>query len=178
MNHVMIDLETLGVASNSVITTISAVQFDLATGELGKEFEIALNIQEQVDNGGIIDMDTIVWWFSQDEEAIKSLFKLKKTSVLTALIAFDEYLKSLNIPLNNIKLWGNGVGFDNVILRNLYSRHHRLFSLPYWCDNDVRTLVTLGNIDTRDFKFEGIKHYGIDDCKHQIKYCVVAYKGL
>jgi hypothetical protein len=55
--------------------------------------------------------------------------------------------------------------FDNVMVRNLYKRHNVDFILPYWCDTDVRTLVTLANIDTRDFPFKGIKHYGIDDCK-------------
>ena len=34
----MIDIETLGTGVNAVITSISAVQFDLATGETGKEF--------------------------------------------------------------------------------------------------------------------------------------------
>ena len=50
--------------------------------------------------------------------------------------------------------------------------------LPYWCDRDVRTIVSLGKIDTRDFKFTGVKHSTIDDCLHQINYCKVAYNNF
>lgn len=174
----MMDIETLSTDSNGVITTISAVQFDLETGSIGKEFEIALNIKQQVDTNGIIDISTVVWWFSQDIKAITAMLRLDKQDVGFALLAFNNWLKSLEQPVKDMKLWGNGVSFDNVMIRNLYKRYEVEFVLPYWCDNDVRTLVTLGNIDTRDFKFEGIKHCGIDDCKHQIKYCHTAYKGL
>jgi hypothetical protein len=178
MNNIMLDIETLSTDSNGVITTISAVQFDLVTGDIGESFEIALKISEQVDKGAIIDIPTVVWWMSQSEEAIIAMLRLKKQDVNLALLAFNNWISSLNIQINNMKLWGNGVSFDNVMVRNLYKRHDIAFILPYWCDNDVRTLVTIGNIDTRDYKFEGVKHNGIDDCKHQIKYCHAAYKGL
>lgn len=178
MRHVMMDIETLSTNSNGVITTISAVQFDLETGSIGKEFEIAIKVPQQVEKGAVIDIDTVSWWFSQDTKAIIAMLRLSKQDVEFALLAFNNWLKSLEQPVNEMKLWGNGVSFDNVMVRNLYKRHKIEFALPYWCDNDVRTLVTLGNIDARNFKFEGVKHYGIDDCKHQIKYCHTAYKGL
>lgn len=178
MKHIMMDIETLSTNSNGVITTISAVQFNLETGKIGKQFETAIVIDEQVDDGAIIDIDTVVWWMSQDEEAIKAMLRIPKVSVGKALLDFNDWIKSLKQPINDIKLWGNGVSFDNVMVRNLYKRSNIEFALPYWCDNDVRTLVTLGNIDTRNYKFDGIKHNGIDDCKHQIKYCHSAYKGL
>jgi len=178
MKHIMLDIETLSTNSNGVVTTISAVQFDLETGKIGAEFDIALKIDQQVKQGAIVDIDTAVWWFSQDIKAITAMLRLKKQDVEFALIAFNNWISSLGIPVNDIKLWGNGVSFDNVMIRNLYKRHNIAFIAPYWCDNDVRTLVTLGNIDTRNFEFNGIKHYGIDDCKHQIKYCNTAYKGL
>ena len=179
MTNVMVDLETLGTDSNSVIISISAVAFDLSTGKTGKEFEVGINLLEQALNGGIIDTDTIKWWASQDEKAKKSLTNIKAETIEKALEAFNKYLlNAVNCESNDIKLWGNGSGFDNVLIRNLYRRSNIKFALPYWCDNDVRTLVTLANINTRNFEFKGIKHNGIDDCKHQINYCVKAYGDL
>ena len=178
MIHIMLDIETLSTNSNGVITTISAVQFDLASGKMGKTFETAIKIKDQTDKGAVIDIDTVVWWMSQDTDAIISMLRIEKQNVDYALIEFNNWIASLGVVFNNVKLWGNGVSFDNVMVRNLYKRHDVKFILPYWCDNDVRTLVTIGGIDTRNFKFEGIKHNGIDDCKHQIRYCHAAYKGL
>lgn len=178
MKHIMLDIETLSTNSNGVITTISAVQFNLESGTIGKSFEIAIDIKEQVANGAVVDIDTVVWWMSQSNEAIASMLRLKKTSVALALLQFNQWIKDLGYAINDMKLWGNGCTFDNVMVRNLYKRHNADFILPYWCDIDVRTLVTLANIDTRDFPFKGVKHYGIDDCKHQINYCMEAYKTL
>jgi len=179
MKHIMVDIETLGTNSNSAVVSISAVAFDLESGKLGKQFEVGINILEQILYGGIIDNDTVQWWSTQSEEAKGSLVNLDTVSVKGALDAFNRWIAdTISVDFKDAKLWGNGVGFDNVIIRNLYSRHDKHFVLPYWCDNDVRTLVTLGNINTRDFKFSGTKHNGIDDCKHQINYCAVAYKGL
>jgi hypothetical protein len=178
MKHIMMDIETLSTNSNGAITTISAVQFNLESGKIGKTFEIAIKLDEQVKQGAVIDTDTVIWWMSQDDEAIKAMLRIKKVTVAKALTDFNNWILDLGKPLNDIKLWGNGVSFDNVMVRNLYKRSNIDFVLPYWCDNDVRTLVTLANINVRDYKFEGIKHNGIDDCKHQIKYCHSAYKSL
>ena len=178
MRDIMLDIETLSTDSHGVVTTISAVEFDLTSGTVGKEFEIAIDIKEQVDMNAIIDIPTVVWWMSQDSEAIQAMLRIKKESVEFALLSLNSWLNDIDCMNNNIKLWGNGCTFDNVMVRNLYLRHGVEFTLPYWCDNDVRTLVTLAGIDTRSFKFDGIKHNGIDDCKHQIKYCSAAYKAL
>lgn len=178
MQHVMLDLETFGTDSNSVILSISAVQFDLVTGQIGKEFEVALNVSEQLKVDRVIDPATVAWWMGQSQEAINATFRMDRVIVAKALNDFNQWIRSLGYPPKDIKLWGNGSGFDNVITRNLYKAMGIEFVLPYWCDNDVRTLVTISGIDTRDYTFTGTKHYGIDDCKHQIKYCHVAYKGL
>ena len=36
--HLMVDIETMGNQSNSAIVSIGAVEFNMATGETGKEF--------------------------------------------------------------------------------------------------------------------------------------------
>jgi len=46
MKHVMVDLETLSLNNNAVVVSISAVEFDLETGELGKTFEEGIDILE------------------------------------------------------------------------------------------------------------------------------------
>lgn len=49
MNHVMLDIETLGNQSNSVITSLGAVEFNLETGETGREFWQNIDVQSCLD---------------------------------------------------------------------------------------------------------------------------------
>lgn len=182
MNGLMLDLETLSLKSNAVIVSISAVQFDVTTGETGHKFEMFVDILPQMLQGADVSPSTLKWWSEQDSEAKASLISNKTVAPELALENFNEWVKSLFDDLNNVQLWGNGVTADNVWIRNMYDRHGVAFCLPYWSDTDVRTLVQLeGNYDLIKKNvgdFEGIKHNGIDDCLHQIKMCHEAYKLL
>lgn len=172
----MLDLETMGTGSNALITTVSIVQFDLKTGIIGKELELGIDWKEQIKHNAVMDADTIQWWLKQDADAIKDMMRLPQYKVTNVIAQINGFFIDTDLDLRNVTLWGNGSVFDNVILRNLYERHNAIFPIPFWCDNDVRTLVNISDINTKDFKFKGIKHRGIDDCKHQINYCHHAYK--
>ena len=58
--NVMVDLETLGNGSESVIISIGAVEFDPETGELGREFYKVVDAQSCVDAGLKIDASTVM----------------------------------------------------------------------------------------------------------------------
>jgi len=53
--HVMLDIETLGVSPGCVILSLSAVEFDINTGELGESFNMGIDIKSCVDAGLTID---------------------------------------------------------------------------------------------------------------------------
>jgi len=175
MKYLMLDLETLGKGNNALVTTISAVQFDLSTGKIGAEIELGLDWEEEIEKGAEIDISTFRWWLNQNKEAQERMINTPTFAVKTALIQFANFIVKNFKDLNNVRLYGNGATFDNVIIRNLYQRHGIEFILPYWCDKDVRTLVDITGINPRDYEFEGVKHRGVDDCKHQIKYCCDGY---
>lgn len=178
MKDFMVDLETMGLDANSLITTVSIVQFDLTTGNMGEELELAISWNEQVDKGAIVDVSTVQWWLHQDREALDTMMRLEGNPVSEVISSINSYFARNSEDLRNVKLWGNGKEFDNVLLRNLYKRHNVIFPLAYWCDNDVRTLVSIADINTHNFAFDGVKHRGVDDCKHQINYCSHAYRVL
>jgi len=163
---IMLDLETLGTSSNAVIVSISAVVFDRATGETGAEFEVGVNLDEQLAKGAVIDGSTVMWWLTQDKEAQDELTRLEPLQVDESLDLYKAFVRQAGVD----DVWGNGATFDNVILSNLFKRHERGYPTPFWADRCVRTFVDLSNIDTRKIPFVGVKHRGIDDCKHQIRY--------
>lgn len=176
MREIMLDIETLGTSDNALITTISMVQFDLETGEVGSQIELALNWEEQEKNGGIIDAGTVRWWMQQADVAIKAMVNLPTYSVERVIVEIEEWIEAIfGEKVNDVKVWGNGVTFDNTIVRNLYTRHGATFPIPYWGDTDVRTLLALCPTKVKkEVEFVGTQHKGIDDCLYQIKYCTLA----
>ena len=163
--HGMIDLETLGTGSNSVVVSVGLVAFNISTGEILAELDIGLNLNQQIKTGGVIDGDTLEFHFAQAPDSIQKMAQRKVLDVKEGLDLISNFIKANNITT----LWGNGATFDNVILRNLYARHLKVFPLGFWADRDLRTAVDIYNIDARTVPFEGIKHYCLDDARHQVK---------
>ena len=51
MNHLMIDLETMGNKPNAPVVSIGAVFFEPSTGELGEEFYHVVSLKSSMDGG-------------------------------------------------------------------------------------------------------------------------------
>ena len=115
MNHVMLDIETLGTNNNALVVSISAVQFDMSSNEIGDKFEIGLNKEQQLEKGAVVDQSTVDWWEQQSEEAKQMLNRLQKVDVDFALNSFNDWIKKNHKAPSKIKLWGNGATFDNVV---------------------------------------------------------------
>lgn len=182
---IMTDLETLDNNKNPVITQISAVSFDIVSGERFTEFNKLVNPKSGIDAGLTINGGTVSWWLSQDKDVIKNVFIKSIEDGLDlkeVLLSFSEYIKKVREfhKADEIRLWGNGCLSDNVWLESAYDA----VGLPYpWSYNehtDVRTLVDLGRrkfgIDPKEtIEFKGDKHNAIDDCHYQIDYCCAIY---
>ena len=117
--HGMIDLETLGTGSNSVVISAGLIAFNISTGEILADIDIGLNLNQQIKTGGVIDGDTLEFHFAQAPDSIQKMAQRKVLDVKEGLDLISNFIKANNITT----LWGNGATFDNVILRNLYARH-------------------------------------------------------
>lgn len=60
VNHLMIDLETMGNKPTAPIVAIGAVFFDPKSSELDAEFYVAVNLASAMDQGATPDGDTIL----------------------------------------------------------------------------------------------------------------------
>lgn len=176
LGHLMLDLETMGNASNSSIVSIGAVEFDLQTGLLGREFYEVVNLQSCLDKGLIINASTLYWWLMQGEAARKQI--CKPSDSLQCVL---EKLKSFMGCLGDFQIWGNSARFDIGILESAYrALGYESITLPWNFRNerDVRTLVSFAPQIKEQHPFTGVLHNPIDDCKHQISYCTAIWKKL
>lgn len=171
----MLDIETLGVGTSPVITQISAVQFDLTTGETGETFNILVDPMSCINIGNNISQSTMEFWANQSKTTFRKV-------VLESFLSGEdikEALRKLNLFLKNHDIntiWGNGIMADNVWLESSFEKCKISPNWKYYQHRDVRTIVDIAHrLKSPNFKsdnsFSGEKHNAIDDCKFQIKYC-------
>lgn len=165
MKRVMLDLETLGVAADSVIVSVGAFEF----GRSGacNEFYCVVDLDSCVKAGLTADGKTIAWWMGQSEEA-RAVFADEAYPLAQCLAGFGDWLTHTvgkDVPIKEIEVWGNGAGFDNVILANAYRACD--MELPWDFRND-RCYRTVKNLRP-DIKMgqRGVHHNALDDARDQ-----------
>lgn len=150
---IMLDLETLGTGPNALILSIGAVWFNpymrqTATQMLEQNpfFFTAISINDSLFNNFDIDASTLDWWKSQSDKARDFVFYPHEDDVKNvkdALIAFQGTVKTVSEDQDTVKLWGNGVTFDNMILQNYYQKMDIKFPVHYKNWRCFRTLRSI-----------------------------------
>jgi hypothetical protein len=176
MEHVMIDIETKGTKSNSVITSIAAVCFDINTGKRGAELCVGVDEESCLEVGLLVDPKTVEWWENQPQEVKDKLKKLKQKHLGIALVDLWCFMKN-NTP-ENVKVWGNSARFDLGLLENAADKSGVFLAWKYWNERDVRTLVSFAPKIKKNMIFKGEKHHPLHDCYHQIAYCSKIWRRL
>lgn len=160
--HVMLDLETLGAGPESVIIAIGAVKFDPASTEQALEkFYTVIDPASCTQYGLKMEAKTVMWWMDEKQnEARKDLLNSVMLDLPSALDGFAVWLGENSCPV-----WGNGAGFDNVILRNAYLKTGLEVPWKFTHDRCFRTLAAL----CPDIKHEEgwLKHNALNDAVAQ-----------
>jgi hypothetical protein len=169
--HLMLDIETLGTKSNSVVLNITAVAFDIETGDTGATFNQNISIESSLLAGLKVDAGTLKFWLQQDKEALKH--SLVEPQTLTdVLYEFSAFCNK------NYQVWGRSPRFDWGLVQNLYNNQNLEIPWDFRKERDVRTLEALRPEIKANTTREGLEHTGIGDCIHQIKYCVAIWNDL
>lgn len=173
--HLMIDLETLGKTSDSVILSIGAVAFDM-DGTIGDEFEMFPKVDEQFTNRKV-EWSTIQWWMNQEQTARMSIAEASRSHSLEFCLQELSFFCKQNLD-EKFKVWANGASFDTAMLNHAYDQVGLEAPWSYRNQLDCRTMVYLSKISTKKFESSGTKHNAIDDCKWQISWTTEAFKIL
>jgi exodeoxyribonuclease VIII len=169
MLDVMLDLETMGNGPNAAIVAIGAVEFDIEEGKLGREYYDRVDLVSSVAAGGVMDALTVLWWMKQGDVAREELHGPGRRYISPALDRFREWLRGC-ARLDDLRVWGNGAAFDNVILAEAYKRDDPNRMLPWnWWNN--RCYRTMKNARP-DIEIErgGTHHKAIDDALAQARH--------
>lgn len=152
MTNIVLDLETLDTKPGATVIAIGAWEV-----ESGRHFYHSV-----VGDKGTESQDTLEFWCRPDLQEARLMLKENPLPVVDALQAFTRWLPEY------CWVWGNGSGFDNVILRECYRRNHMEAPWGFRVDRDLRTLRGLFPLESEP-AFEGIPHYALHDARHEAR---------
>jgi hypothetical protein len=173
MKHTMVDLETLGTGARAAILSIGAVKFN--SKGLGEEFYSVIDMETCQQAGLTITMDTIVWWMQQEEQARAAFTEKHKTSLFQGLKDFATFLGP---DAKNMKVWGNGASFDNVILAEAYNAVNLDLPWKFWNDRCYRTMNNMFGRSIPMDDREGTYHNALDDAINQAHHLVKILQAI
>lgn len=159
---VMLDLETLGQKPGSVILALGAVKF--TETEIISEFYARVDPESCVSLGLRMDVPTVMWWLRQSEAA--------RHEVTQPGFPINEVLERFAAWIGDkrTEMWGNGAGFDNVLLGDAYDRAHMLRPWHFWNDRCYRTLKNIRS--EVPMARTGTHHNALDDARSQAQHLI------
>jgi hypothetical protein len=166
MQHLMIDLETMGTRFDAPIIAVGAVFFDPMTGNTGERFLEAVDLADAF-RFGKASGDTVKWWMEQSEAARKAA--IRGTAQLGDVLGrFADFYRTGT----KVAVWGNGATFDISILEYAFMRSlNKAPPWDFWMVRDCRTVKDLGShlsVDTGPAV--GVQHNALDDALNQVRW--------
>ncbi len=166
----MLDLETMGNGSRAAIRAIGAVFFD-KTGLEEPAFYVKVDLQSCVDAGLEMDVDTVLWWLGQSEDARAEMRAGGGMSLAEALMEFRRFIGG-----REVRVWGNGASFDNAIMASA----HRAVRLPlpwkFWNDRCYRTMKALR--PEVKLSRDGTHHNALSDARSQAMHLAMIWRDV
>lgn len=171
--HVVLDLETMGTKQDAAIIEIGTVIFNhagvaSAIPNVIDQWSNSVSLESSMKYGGTVSAETINWWMHTDRtEARDTLLAGTQMSLPSALNVVAT--KILDYSQSNPKplIWGNGVNFDNAILKSAYERLDVKVPWGHRQDADFRTLKLLYKDVVPEPAFVGTPHIALDDARHE-----------
>lgn len=189
---VMVDLETLGVEDGAQVIQISAGAFHLH--RIVQDMDDMIIFDKVMDLSTLgkyltLEQGTLGFWLSSSENAQVLNNMLRVDNGVTEEIMvrkFHQWLSDMCSVYDEVRLWGNGIIFDNVKVEALFKKYGLTPPIAFYNHRDVRTIVELASdkvgVSVKAYRErfdEGIeKHNAIHDVLYQARYVTSAFRDL
>lgn len=173
-DDIMVDLETYDTRPSAAILSIGACRVDWEREEITDRFYRIVELQSCLDAGLTESESTKAWWNRQGAEA-RRVFTDPSVPLFQALSDFATYLKIFG--LRDVRVWGNGSDFDNVILANAYDAMGLDAPWRFYNNRCFRTVnKTFSDIVKKPDR-QGTHHNALDDAVFQAE-TLLQLKGV
>lgn len=137
--HIMIDIETLGLAADSVVTQIAAVHFTMhpSTFTILHDYNVFIDVTDSLKQGQIIEAETLKWWIQSNKSKFEIFLDPKnKCPPETALSGLKHWMDDRKYDY----VWSCGPLFDIGHLENMEQRYKVEMPWRYSQIRDYRTI--------------------------------------
>lgn len=174
MKHLMLDLETLGLAPGCAVLSVGAVVFDDEADEVSAELSVRVDLLSYLLAGLIVEPGTLTWWKSQSSEAQAALFDGEPEPIAVAL----EKLTAFYLTHDCRRIWGNGPVADIAWIEAAYRAVGAAWPWSHRDVRDFRGVRELGEVSSNDVQFKGVEHRAVDDARWQAEVILTALGRL
>lgn len=145
VTHAMLDFETLGTGTNSVVLSIGAVKFEpnVLTESGEDKFYVRVDPEDCQRYGLVIDAGTVMWWLKHDRAMARDILLTENVNIIPlddAIEGFCQWWAASPVPT---AIWSNGASFDIMIMRNLLRVTNHKCPWEFWEERCFRTLKSL-----------------------------------
>lgn len=175
----MVDIETLSLHPNAVITQIGLVRCDAINSTIESLGAVYLNMDAQIKAGRHVSGDTLHWLVNKGNP---TAIKHTTYGVPGALATFFQSVKA------DEYIMSNGADFDLPILRGLFLENHIICPWSYKNQFCYRTLLSMASAPANEAYMsqyhdaalaqqgENAKHDGLADAIYQGFHAIGAYR--
>ncbi len=177
LDHVMIDLETLGTRPGAVILSAAALFFDPHSSELGESKTWGIYVSDR--DGLHVEIDAVRFWAAQPDEARHAALLSAVTPINSFLLEMNSFIGRARSP--RPRIWAHGSSFDPVMLAAAsYQASIAMPNLDFRKLRDTRTVFDMAGIaDLKPFATpEDIAHQPLSDCRIQARAVSEGYRIL
>lgn len=188
---IICDIETLGTSLDATMIQIAAVACDISTRTFKGAFNDFINVEK---SDIIVTGGTLKWWAKTNPELFAKILEKGKSSEKEVLCEFLHWLDRVKDVAKRefhedveLCFWGNGILFDNAILRAHCEKYDFTYPIKFWNDRDIRTLLSLASIKSgksekqlRDSCVDKADtlHDAMNDCKLEMRLAFLCYDIL
>lgn len=174
----MIDLETLGLGADAVVTQVGAIIAYADDPETPvRTISEYLPIQPQMELGRKVDASTLIWWLTSpdvSDEARKGFLNNRGDDMDELLALVRSVVRKIRQELpedrEQYEIWARGPQFDIVKIESLFAMCGQDIPWAYDRVRDLRTAMSAANLSSKDVPMPAdlTPHVAVDDARFQM----------
>lgn len=157
--HVAIDIETMGLTTDSLVVSVGMVAFNGHT--ILSRLYTPINYQDQASR--LVDARTVEWWSNQPAAVQEALFMSKSAFAPTVKRTHQMIEKFIELT-KPAGVWGFGADFDNATMNHLFRSKGMDLPWSYRANRCGRTLKALFP-EAAQPSSKGIHHNALADAE-------------